>query len=239
MVSQEVFSNGGFSAKRGKGSIADEQPLTQLYDNTTLCDPCFINMFTARMNSSYVPDSDFSDYLSQELGDIVDMCGGNSSELWFNGPTSYPSATSNATTIAASSSSVSIAAASCTGQTVTATKLKQRQLLSGTSAFNNVSQQCDDIALEYNVPTGSAIISTGNSDCNITSSICLPPACEIQQVGADENTCSLLASQLTVAGDNVTTVQLLAWNGQIIGTCDDLLVGQYVCITYVPLRLRI
>lgn len=159
------------------------------------------------------------------------MCGGNSSELVFNGNTSYPSATSNTTTAAATSSSASASSASCTSQTITAPNLKQCQLLSGTSAFVNASQRCEDIALEYNVSTGSAIITTENSDCNFTSSICLPPPCNLQQVGADKNTCSLLASQLEVADDNVTTVQLLAWNGQITGTCDNLLVGQHVCIT--------
>ncbi|KAL1962644.1 hypothetical protein VTN77DRAFT_9278 [Rasamsonia byssochlamydoides] len=35
------------------GTLADEQPLTAMYDNATLCDECFLSMFTARVNSSY------------------------------------------------------------------------------------------------------------------------------------------------------------------------------------------
>jgi len=194
----------------------------------TLCDDCFLSMLTARMNSSYLAESQFNIYLSAELGEVLEYCG-QDTNLTLNAYTSYTTTTAVSTT--ATSSSTSVAALTCTGQVVTAAKLKQRQLLSGFSAYGNITTQCQDISQQYNVPTGSVLIASGNSDCNTTASMCLPPACELQQVGQDENTCVSLASGLTVAGSNVTMTQLLAWNPLIIGTCDSLQVGQYICIT--------
>jgi hypothetical protein len=207
-----------------KGSLADEQPLTQMYDNATLCDECFTDMMKARLNSPYAASSSFNAYLGVELVNILEWCG-KDSNVSLSAPTSYTSASITAT--ATSSTGVP----TCTGQSISPAKIKQRQLLSGASAYANITQQCENLSTEYNVPTGALLIATGNSDCNITTSTCLPPACELKQIGETDATCTSLAAQLDVAGGNVSTIQLLTWNPTIIGTCDNLQLGQYVCIT--------
>jgi len=216
-----------------QGTLADEQPLTQMYDNTTLCDECFIDMMKARLGSAYVPRSSFNDYLGAEIVNVLAWCGQNTT-LRFPAYTSFSSATVVATS--ATSASSSIAVPTCTGQVITAAKLRQRQLLSGSSAYANISQQCEYLSLQYNVPTGAVILASGNSDCNITFSTCLPPACDLKRIGEGDSTCTSLANQLDVAGGNVSTIQLLTWNPTIIGTCDNLQANQYVCITYVFLH---
>ncbi|KAI9650604.1 hypothetical protein NHQ30_000622 [Ciborinia camelliae] len=206
------------------GSLADEQPLTQMYDNATLCDECFTDIMKARLNSPYASSSSFNTYLAAELVSILEWCG-EDSNITVSEPTSYTSASITAT--ATSSTTVS----TCTGQSLSPAKVKQRQLLSKASADTNITQQCENLSTEYNVPTGALLIATGNSDCNITTSTCLPPACELKQIGETDSTCTSLAAQLEVAGGSVSTIQLLSWNPTIIGTCDDLQLGQYVCIT--------
>jgi hypothetical protein len=67
----------------------------------------------------------------------------------------------------------------------------------------------------------------------MTAITCLPAEYDIQLVTDEYSTCDLLASELTVANNTVSTVQLLSWNPTIIGPCDSLQVGQYVCITQV------
>ena len=199
-----------------------------MYDNATLCDECFTDIIKARLSSAYAAPSAFNDYLGAELVSVLNWCGRNST-LSFSEYTTYASATIAPTS--SSSASTSSATATCPGQVVSAKRLKERQLLSGSSSFVNISQQCGFLSTEYNVPTGAVILATGNSDCNITSSLCLPPACELQQIGASDKSCAALAAQLDVAGGDVSTIQLLTWNPTIIGTCDNLQLGQYVCVT--------
>ncbi|KAJ5928235.1 hypothetical protein N7466_007191 [Penicillium verhagenii] len=211
------------------GTLGDDQSLTTLYDNATLCDECFIDMLTARVNSSYLGASTFNDYMSAELWAVLEWCDADTN-ITLQAYATYASSTGPpvVSTTATSVVSSALATATCTGQTVSfsslsaasststassstvITDVKKRQLLSGVSADPNITQACLDISLEYYVPTAE---------------------CDIQLVTDEYSTCDLLASELTVANNTVTTVQLLTWNPAIIGTCDSLQVGQYVCIT--------
>ncbi|KAJ5547103.1 hypothetical protein N7494_004688 [Penicillium frequentans] len=230
------------------GTPADSQPLTSLYDNSTLCDECFLDMLTARVNSSYLAQSDYNDYMGAELWSVLEWCGADNNitlqaYTTFASTTGPPVISTTASTVSTTVSTTA-AATTCTGQTVsfasfnsttsnsTVTTVSKRQLLSGESANQNITQACLDISTEYYVPTGAVILAAGSSDCsNMTAVTCLPAECDLQQVNADYSTCDLLASELTVANSSVSTVQLLTWNPTLIGTCDSLEVGQYVCIT--------
>lgn len=189
-------------------------------------------MFVARMNSSFLAESEHNMYLTAELGTILDWCD-LETNITLKPYASYTSSLIPASSV--SSASASAASPTCTGQVVdadTAARLAKRQLVSGAPANSNISQACLDYSLEYEVPTGSLVIASGDSTCaNITAGICLPGACELAQVTLEETTCDLLAAGLTVAGDSVSLVQLLYWNPTIIGTCDSLQVDQYVCIS--------
>lgn len=44
-----------------------------MYDNATLCDECFLSMLTERMNSSYLANSEFNNYLTVELETALDL----------------------------------------------------------------------------------------------------------------------------------------------------------------------
>ncbi|KAJ6032482.1 hypothetical protein N7540_003214 [Penicillium herquei] len=232
------------------GTLGDNQSLTTLYNNATLCDECFIDMLTVRVNSSYLGASTFNDYMSAELWAVLEWCGADTN-ITLQAYATYASTTGppESSTTATGVTTSAIATATCTGQTVSfsslsttlssaipssstvITDVKKRQLLSGVSADPNITQACLDISLEYYVPTGAVIIAAGSSDCsNMTAVTCLPAEFDIQLVTDEYNTCDLLASELMVANNTVTTVQLLTWNPAIIGTCDSLQVGQYVCV---------
>lgn len=206
-----------------------------MYDDATLCDECFLSMLTERMNSSYLSNSDFNNYLTVELEAAIDYCGGNSSEISLNAFTSFSWSLGASSTTTASASSISAASAVCTGQTVGSSSSvsrsdSKRQLLTGASANANISESCLEYSLQYNVPTGAIILSAGNSSCDsIPSGTCLPLECNLAQVQDDATTCSALTNGLTVAGTSVSQVMFLAWNPTIIGVCDSLQVGQYYC----------
>lgn len=216
-------------------TLSDDQSLTSMYDNATLCDECFLSMLTERMNSSYLANSDFNNYLTVELEAALDYCGYDSSDISLNAFTSFSWSIGPSSTTTASASSTSAASAICTGQIVASSSSvarsdSKRQLLTGTSANTNISESCLEYSLEYNVPTGAIILSAGNSSCDsIPSGTCLPLECDLAQVQGDATTCSVLTSGLTVAGTSVSQVMFLAWNPAIIGICDSLQVGQYYC----------
>ena len=91
------------------------------------------------MNSSYLAASQFKVCLSAEIGKFLEYYG-QDPNITLNAYTSYHSTTAVATI--ATSNSTSVAAPTCTGQVVTAAKVKQRQLLSGFSAYGNITAQC-------------------------------------------------------------------------------------------------
>jgi hypothetical protein len=161
-----------------------------------------------RLSSPYVATSGFATYLNYEYYDIQAYCNvtnGSSIPVGGEGFMSVPAAnlTSNSTE-----------SVNCTGQTIPITESSE--------------SQCDDLSTQYNVGTGDLQLASGNVNCSFTASACVPAACQLDQVAANTSCDSLVAS-ISNSTSNVTTVQLLTWNPNILGLCDALS-AQYACV---------
>ncbi|MCJ1307825.1 hypothetical protein MMC25_001473 [Agyrium rufum] len=105
---------------------------------------------------------------------------------------------------------------------------------------SNATIACNQLLELYGVITGDLLTNTEGDDCYSDSIICLPPPCELMQV-PQGTTCDSIAASLSANSSigDITTTQLLSWNPNILGTCDNLTTGQYICSnvpggTYVP-----
>lgn len=90
------------------------------------------------------------------------------------------------------------------------------------------SSGCDSLSQEYGVTTGDLMVATGSSGCVASDAVCVSDPCTLKQV-SDGNSCNGLAAAYATSTMNITTNLLLSWNPNIIGLCDNLKSGQYVC----------
>ncbi|KAL8836527.1 MAG: hypothetical protein Q9170_002882 [Blastenia crenularia] len=200
----------------------DNERLANLYDNDVLCSECFIQLMYRRITSQYLPDHDYSDYLIGQYQDILDVCKytDRMPELVIRLPPDY------ATAVPPTLEFNVTADTTCTGQTIIKSTL-------------DPSANCNSIAQAFNVATGDVQAVTDGDSCAITTpSICLPAPCTLHQL-ADGDTCDTLASSMSTAAINVTSISFLSWNPNINGLCDGLPAGDYVCASapggsYVP-----
>ncbi|KAI0888396.1 uncharacterized protein GGS22DRAFT_155744 [Annulohypoxylon maeteangense] len=190
--------------------------MANLYYDTTLCSPCFLTVLWHRINSLFLPDNDYSDYLIQEYQDIQDVCQIAMPESVVRALPGYAAAP-NATFLppgtdpANNSSAPSAGSGNCT-----------TQLLSpGLSG-------CDTLSQKYGVTTGDLQTASNSDTCTISNSTCLPSACTLKQV-SEGDTCDSLSKALSTSTLNVTITLFQSWNPNIIGLCDSLLTGQYIC----------
>ncbi|SPQ21516.1 05f4d12e-4c34-47ca-9eeb-bd15fa2afc2d [Thermothielavioides terrestris] len=105
--------------------------------------------------------------------------------------------------------------------------------------FKDPTANCEYLSLLYNVTTGDLLQATQDDACYSDVPQCLPPPCQLVQVangstwaGPPEltgNTRDALASSFSTPALNVTTQMFLSWNPNIIGPCENLTAGQYVC----------
>jgi hypothetical protein len=160
-------------------------------------------MLFYRVTSVFLADSDHSDYLIDQLQDIQDVCSTQLPEVTIRNLPPY--APAPITTQATATTSAPPTSSTCAGQTVS----------SGSS--------CNSLSTTYGVATGDLQTLTGNVTCQITTAVCLPAACILQLVTSSQ-TCDSIAASL-----NITTVQFLSWNRNVIGLCDSLTAGQYIC----------
>lgn len=161
-------------------------------------------MLYYRVTSIFLADSDHSDYLIGQLQDIEDVCSTQLPDITIRNLPPYdpaPTVTSTATT---TTGTVPPAATTCAGQTVS----------SGSG--------CDSLSATYGVATGDLQTLSGSDTCQISTAVCLPAACTLQSVASGQ-TCDTVA-----VGLNVTTIQFLSWNRNVMGLCDSL-AAQYVC----------
>lgn len=101
------------------------------------------------------------------------------------------------------------------------------------SSLTTVSQTyCDQLSVKYGVATGDLQSITDADDCSGACGQCFPARCDVQKLPTAQ-TCDAAANMLSTAANNITTYQLLAWNPNIIGLCDSLQAGQYICVRYV------
>ncbi|KAI1212568.1 uncharacterized protein F4807DRAFT_450236 [Annulohypoxylon truncatum] len=207
---------------------SDDVRMANLYDDDVLCNDCFVQMLYRRVTSSYLEDSDYSDYLVGQLQDIADVCSTLIPNIAVRQLPTYevaPPVTSinfgaNTTTTTTSSPAAST---TCSGQTLGG-EAKRRGVSFWSLEERQASSSCDALSSQYGVTTGDLQYLTGSDTCQVSKSICLPAACKLAQV-ASGDTCATLAG----AAGNVTISQFLKWNTHIMGLCDSLTAGQYVC----------
>lgn len=87
---------------------------------------------------------------------------------------------------------------------------------------------CDSLSQEYGVTTGDLRVATGSNSCVASTTVCVPEPCTLKQV-SDGSSCDGLAAAYTTSSMNITANLFLSWNPNIIGLCDSLTNGQYVC----------
>ncbi|KAK3674232.1 hypothetical protein LTR78_005701 [Recurvomyces mirabilis] len=188
--------------------------IANYYNDTFLCDPCYLSVFWWRINSPFLPDSDYSDYLVDQFQDIQDVCNVTVSDTILRvSPPGYAiGVTPNYTLLGSTPPSGSPASSACLGQT----------LSTGSGA-------CDTLSTTYGVTTGDLQQITNSTTCTFSGSICVPNKCALSQTGTNAS-CDSLAASLTTSTLNITDALLLSWNPNIQGLCDSLTQGQYVCI---------
>ena len=179
-------------------------------------------MMYQRLNSSYLPNHDYSDYLIQQYQDIFDVCNATQTmpELVIRASPNYATAVSSLLNISGTGDN------SCTGQTIVKSTI-------------DPNANCNFIAQAFNVTTKDVQAAIESNDCALsTPSICLPASCTFQQISVSA-TCDSLTASFFTTKLNVTTVSFLSWNLNINGLCDSLPAGDYVCASapggsYIP-----
>ncbi|KAF2649567.1 carbohydrate-binding module family 50 protein [Lophiostoma macrostomum CBS 122681] len=192
-------------ANDGTGIDPSSERMANIYSNDMLCDDCFVQMLYTKVTSEFLTDTDHADYLVGQLQDIADVCN-----------TSIPAITTRAAVSWDSASAPTLTTTTTTAAAPTSCAAGQGQTLSSGSG-------CDALSKKYGITTGDLIAISGSNTCSISSALCFPLSCSLQQIVSGA-TCDTVASTL-----NATTVQFQTWNPNIIGLCDVLQAGQYVC----------
>lgn len=167
-----------------------------------------------RINSLFLPDTDHSDYLIEQYQDILDVCQVSMPETIVRALPDYtlaPNVTYLPPGTDPADNSSTTAPGNCTGQKIPVS-----------------SSSCDDLSQKYGVTTGDLIAATGSRTCAFTGSLCVPEPCTLKRIG-DSSDCDGLAAVYTTNTMNITTNLFLSWNPNIMGLCDKLTSGQYVC----------
>ncbi|KAL2754187.1 carbohydrate-binding module family 18 protein [Sodiomyces alcalophilus JCM 7366] len=192
---------------------ANDVRLTNLYEEELLCSDCFLKIFHHRLRSPVLEKSDFTDYLIEQHGELEAFC-----------TTSMPLTTSTQAlflrtmpipTPTASGGAPPAAVTTCAGQLI---EPSPSQLW------------CDNLAIQYNVPTGDLIVLTNDWSCLMSEAICAPPPCPLTYIGFEQEwTCESLRALISTEENNVTAVEFASWNRRIVGTCDHVRGDQYIC----------
>ncbi|RKU41544.1 hypothetical protein DL546_001268 [Coniochaeta pulveracea] len=192
--------------------------MATLYNDTTLCNSCFLDQLFARVTSPYLPDTDHSDYLVDQIFDVYQVCNVTLPDFTVRALDWYDLAPPLTSTYLGSSTTSGVATATGSAPAATTTCLGQ-SVSSGTG--------CDALATKYGVGTGALQYYSNSDNCTFTTAACLPSACKLQQVQTGD-TCASLAAAV---GGNTTLTQFLKWNPYVMGLCDSLTAGQYICMS--------
>lgn len=201
----------------------DIQSVTGLYSSSLLCDECFLKVWRQRLVSPFLVANNWTNYRVSAFDAMQKNCSTtmayttSSATLFINtqDSTKIPTPTSGIPSITTGA----VVTPTCTGQTV-----------------QPLSRQygCNDLADTYHVASGDVVVATNDDYCQFSSSICLPLGCDTKIIDKYGQTCAGLAKSLTNSTTNVTTEQFFGWNQNILGSCDDLAIGQRICMTSVP-----
>ena len=131
-----------------------------------LCDDCFIQMLYQRVTSPFLIDSDYADYLVDQLQDIGDVCNTSIPAITVRAPQTFPPAPP-LTSIAFTTTSTSPLPTStvCAGQTI-----------------NQSGSTCDALSQTYGLTTGDLQAISGSDTCTVSTALCFPAACKLMQV---------------------------------------------------------
>jgi hypothetical protein len=129
-----------------------------------------------RVNSLYLPDTDYSDFLIDQYQDILDVCNvTNVPETIIRPLPEYPQAP-NTTYLPPGTdpadNGTSNVNTTCSGQTIT--------LGSG---------GCDALSTQYGVTTGDLYAVTDADDCSSPNEVCVPLSCSLTQVTSNASWC--------------------------------------------------
>ena len=128
-----------------------------------------------RINSLFLPDSDYSDYLIEQYQDIQDLCQMVMPDTVVRALPGYPAAPSPTYlppgTDPVGANGTSSASYNCSGQTIA-------QGAAGAGSCNGLSQ-------EYGVTTGDLQAATGSTTCGLSSSVRMPSACQLTLIGSN------------------------------------------------------
>ncbi|OAA74234.1 LysM domain-containing protein [Cordyceps fumosorosea ARSEF 2679] len=200
--------------------LANHSRISTLYDEELLCSECFVKMLRLRVNSDFLPDADFSDYLTDELQDVERVCGSKAEPLTTRALPWYPELTDGPligiTTTPTTTTTARPTATVCAGRTVDIGPDLEQEM------------SCHDIAEKYEVGSGAVAMATRSEFCYTDKPICIPQKCTLYTV-EDGQTCESVASSLSKLNNaNVTVAQLATWNPNLLGACDAL-VAQFIC----------
>ncbi|ORY13820.1 hypothetical protein BCR34DRAFT_534999 [Clohesyomyces aquaticus] len=195
------------------------QSITGLYSSSLLCDECFLEVWRQKLLSPFLVKSNWTDYRISAFDAMQKNCSTTMAYstsaatllIGTQNTTNVPTPTSGIPPI---TTGVSVTP-TCTGQTVQPPS----------SPYG-----CGDLSDSYHVSTGDVLVATNDPYCQFSNSVCLPLGCEIKVIDKYRQTCDALAKSLSNSTTNVTTEQFFGWNQNIQGSCDDLAIGQRVCM---------
>ncbi|EGP85831.1 uncharacterized protein MYCGRDRAFT_45634, partial [Zymoseptoria tritici IPO323] len=185
--------------------------MANLYPDNVLCDPCVLSIMWFRLSSEFLPDDDRSDWLMAQYLDITHLCNITMPEPIIRALPEYALAPSPSLPVISNSTGNSTSNATCEDQLI---------MLDGSG--------CDEQAKKYSISTGDLQFASRSRNCSSTNAICAPESCDLQQVGFNSS-CSGLAAAYSSASLNITISLFMSWNRHILGLCNNLTVGQYVC----------
>ncbi|KAI1080828.1 hypothetical protein F5B20DRAFT_570266 [Whalleya microplaca] len=136
----------------GTGIDSASQRMANLYSDDFLCNDCFVQMLYQRVTSPFLIDFDHSDYLVDQLQDIVDICNTSIPDITLRAPQTYPAAPL-VTSIAFSTTTT---------------------IPSGSG--------CDEISETFGLTTGDLQGITDSLTCTISQPLCFPAPCQLLRV---------------------------------------------------------
>ncbi|CAN9281263.1 unnamed protein product [Alternaria alternata] len=201
---------------------ANQSRMSTLYDDDLLCSECFLKMLHARVTSDFLQDTDFGDYLVDQFQDVQNVCQTTVGELVTRiGPayarvTDEPSLGPPSNTVSTTTGEPTPTSTVCAGRLVDFRPDRAEEL------------NCYEIAEKYQIASREAAVASKNEFCDADREVCIPLACTLYRVVTND-TCESIAQTLSNSTHEVTLAQLAAWNPNILGACDHLLVGQVIC----------
>lgn len=176
-----------------------------------------------RINSQYLPDTDYSDYLIDQYQDILDVCNvTNIPESIIRPLPEYPQAPNVTYLLPGSdpaSNDTSNANVTCNGQTI-----------------SPGAGGCNALSSEYGVTTGDLQAVTDTDDCSASDDVCVPLSCTLSQVTGNTSWYDIMfpgTCRVHADGTQVTALLLhfpqVLWMSQHLFSCSGILTS-WACV---------